>query len=123
MSAPKEQSQIYTGGDPLSRFRRSLLYTVGFTKEQIERPLVAIANTWNELHPGHFHLNRIAAKAKQGVLMAGGMPAEFNTISLCDGLANGHAGMRYVLPSRELIADSIEVNIYAHAFDAMVLMR
>jgi dihydroxy-acid dehydratase len=122
MSAPKEQSQIYTGGDPLSRFRRSLLYTVGFTKEQIERPLVAIANTWNELHPGHFHLNRIAAKAKQGVLMAGGMPAEFNTISLCDGLANGHAGMRYVLPSRELIADSIEVNIYAHAFDAMVLI-
>ncbi len=122
MSDIKGRSQIYRGGDPLSRFRRSLLYTVGFTREQIERPLVAIANTWNELHPGHFHLNRLAAKVKEGVLMAGGMPAEFNTISLCDGLANGHAGMRYILPSRELIADSIEVNIHAHAFDAMVLI-
>lgn len=122
MSDPKEHSQVYQGGDPLTRFRRSLLYTVGFTKEQIDRPLVAIANTWNELHPGHFHLNRLAAKVKEGVLMAGGMPAEFNTISLCDGLANGHAGMRYILPSREVIADSIELNIGAHAFDAMVLV-
>jgi dihydroxy-acid dehydratase len=122
MSESKEHSQIYTGGDPLSRFRRALLYTIGFTREQVDRPLVAVANTWNELHPGHFHLNRLAAKVKEGVLMAGGMPAEFNTISLCDGLANGHVGMKYVLPSRELIADSIEVNIHAHAFDAMVLV-
>jgi len=122
MSEIKEHSQVYIGGDPLTRFRRALLYTVGFTKEQIEKPLVAIANTWNELHPGHFHLKRLAAKAKEGVLMAGGMPAEFNTISLCDGLANSHAGMRYILPSREVIADSIELNIGAHAFDAMVLI-
>ncbi len=122
MSETKKRSQVYTGGDPLTRFRRSLLYTVGFTGEQIERPLVAIANTWNELHPGHFHLRRLAAKVKEGVLMAGGMPAEFNTISLCDGLANGHAGMRYILPSREVIADSIELNIEAHRFDAMVLI-
>jgi len=122
MSEMKKHSQVYLGGDPLTRFRRSLLYTVGFTTEQIERPLVAIANTWNELHPGHFHLNRLAAKVKEGVLMAGGMPAEFNTISLCDGLANGHDGMRYILPSREIIADSIELNIGAHAFDAVVLI-
>jgi dihydroxy-acid dehydratase len=118
----KERSQIYLGGDPLTRFRRALLYTIGFTEEQTQKPLIAVANTWNELHPGHFHLNRLAAKVKEGVLMAGGMPAEFNTISLCDGLANGHAGMRYILPSREIIADSVEVNIGAHAFDAMVLI-
>ncbi|UCD56674.1 MAG: dihydroxy-acid dehydratase [Candidatus Hydrogenedentota bacterium] len=122
MSGIKGRSQVYLGADPLTRFRRALLYTVGFTHEQIERPLVAVANTWNELHPGHLHLNRLAAKVKEGVLMAGGMPAEFNTISLCDGLANGHAGMRYILPSRELIADSVELNIEAHRFDAMVLI-
>lgn len=122
MGEMKERSQVYMGGDPLTRFRRALLYTVGFTEEQIDKPLIAIANTWNELHPGHFHLNRLAAKVKEGVLMAGGMPAEFNTISLCDGLANGHAGMRYILPSREIIADSIELNVGAHAFDAMVLI-
>jgi dihydroxy-acid dehydratase len=118
----KERSQVYLGGDPLTRFRRALLYTIGFTQEQIDKPLVAVANTWNELHPGHFHLNRLAAKVKEGVLMAGGMPAEFNTISLCDGLANGHDGMRYILPSREIIADSVELNVGAHAFDAMVLV-
>jgi len=122
MAEAKEHSHVYQGGDPLTRFRRALLYTIGFTSEQIDRPLVAIANTWNELHPGHFHLGRLAAKVKEGVLMGGGMPAEFNTISLCDGLANGHAGMRYILPSRELIADSVELNIGAHAFDAMVLV-
>jgi dihydroxy-acid dehydratase len=118
----KQHSHVYTGSDPLSRFRRALLYTVGFSAEQIEKPLVAVVNTWNEIHPGHMHLSRLAAKVKEGILMAGGMPAEFNTISLCDGLANGHAGMRYVLPSREIIADSIELNIHAHAFDAMVLI-
>ena len=122
MAEAKEHSHVYQGGDPLTRFRRALLYTIGFTSEQIDRPLVAIANTWNELHPGHFHLGRLAAKVKEGVLMGGGMPAEFNTISLCDGLANGHAGMRYILPSREIIADSVELNIGAHAFDAMVLV-
>jgi dihydroxy-acid dehydratase len=122
MGEPKEHSEIYTGNDPLSRFRRALLYTIGFTKEQIDKPLVAVANTWNEIHPGHMHLRKLSEKVKEGILMAGGMPAEFNTISLCDGLANGHAGMRYVLPSREIIADSIELNIGAHAFDAMVLI-
>jgi dihydroxy-acid dehydratase len=122
MSELKERSQIYTGEDPSARGHRALLYAVGFTREQIDRPLVAVVNTWNELHPGHFHLNRVAAKVKEGVLMAGGMPAEFNTISLCDGLTVGHAGMRYVLPSREVIADSIELTVEAHRYDAMVLI-
>jgi dihydroxy-acid dehydratase len=122
MTEPKERSHIYLGGDPSARGHRALLYAVGFTAEQIERPLVAVANTWNELHPGHFHLNRLAAKVKEGVLMAGGMPAEFNTISLCDGLTVGHGGMRYVLPSREVIADSVELTVEAHRYDAMVLI-
>ena len=122
MSELKERSNIYLGGDPTARGHRALLYAVGFTSEQIEKPLVAVVNTWNELHPGHFHLNRLAAKVKEGVLMAGGMPAEFNTISLCDGLAIGHAGMRYILPSREVIADSVELTVEAHRYDAMVLV-
>ncbi|UCD56224.1 MAG: dihydroxy-acid dehydratase [Candidatus Hydrogenedentota bacterium] len=122
MGELKERSQIYLGGEPSARARRALLYAVGFTSEQIERPLVGIVNTWNELHAGHRHLNRLATKIKEGVLMGGGMPAEFNTISLCDGLAIGHAGMRYILPSREVIADSIELTVQAHRFDAMVLI-
>ena len=122
MSEKSARSSVYTGGDPSSIGRRSLRYSVGHTREQIERPLVAIVNTWNEVHPGHCHLQRLAAKAKEGVLMAGGMPAEFNTISICDGLTIGHEGMRYVLPSREIICDSIELTVQAHRYDAMVLV-
>jgi dihydroxy-acid dehydratase len=122
MSELKKRSQIFLGGDPTARGHRALLYSLGFSREQVERPLVAVVNTWNELHPGHFHLNRIAGKVKEGVLMAGGMPAEFNTISICDGLNVGEEGMRYVLPSREIIADSVELTVQAHAYDAMVLI-
>lgn len=122
MAELKNRSHIYLGGDPTARGHRALLYALGMTMEQIDRPLVAIVNTWNELHPGHAHLNRLAAKVKEGVLMSGGMPAEFNTISLCDGLTVGHGGMRYVLPSREVIADSIELTVEAHRYDAMVLV-
>jgi dihydroxy-acid dehydratase len=122
MSEKNARSSVYTGGDPSSIGRRSLRYSVGHTREQIDRPLVAIVNTWNEVHPGHCHLGRLAAKAKEGVLMAGGMPAEFNTISICDGLSIGHEGMRYVLPSREIICDSIELTVQAHRYDAMVLI-
>ena len=122
MSEKNARSSVYTGGDPSSIGRRSLRYSVGHTPEQIERPLVAIVNTWNEVHPGHCHLQRLAAKAKEGVLMAGGMPAEFNTISICDGLTIGHEGMRYVLPSREIICDSVELTVQAHRYDAMVLV-
>jgi dihydroxy-acid dehydratase len=122
MSEKSARSSVYTGGDPSSIGRRSLRYSVGHTREQIERPFVAIVNTWNEVHPGHCHLQRLAAKARDGVLMAGGMPAEFNTISICDGLSIGHEGMRYVLPSREIICDSIELTVQAHRYDAMVLI-
>jgi dihydroxy-acid dehydratase len=122
MSDLKERSNIYVGMDPTAIGHRALLYSLGFTGEQIEKPLIAIANTWNELHPGHAHLNRVAAKVKEGVWMSGGMPAEFNTISICDGFTVGHGGMRYVLPSREVIADSVELTVEAHRYDAMVLI-
>jgi dihydroxy-acid dehydratase len=105
----------------MQRVLRGLLFSVGVTREQIEKPFVAVVNTWNELHPGHFHLDRLASKVKEGVLMRGGMPFEFNTISVCDGVALGE-GMRYVLPTRDVIADSIELTVEAHRFDAMVLV-
>ena len=87
---------------------RSLLYALGYTPEELKRPLVAFANSQNEIVPGHLHLDRIAEAAKAGVRMAGGTPIEFHTIAICDGIAMGHQGMKYPLASRELIADSVE---------------
>ncbi len=101
---------------------RSLMKAVGFTDEEIERPLVGIANSANELIPGHMHLDRIVDAVKAGVRMAGGTPMEFSTIGVCDGIAMNHAGMHYSLASRELIADSIEVTAMAHPFDAIVMV-
>lgn len=101
---------------------RSLLKALGLTDEEIAAPLVGIANSWNELIPGHMHLDRVAQAVKDGVRMEGGTPLEFGVIGVCDGLAMGHAGMRYSLPSRELIADSIEAMAEAHALDALVLV-
>jgi len=107
--------------DGLERgIHRSLLKGVGLTDEELRRPLIAIVNSWNEIVPGHFHLKLLAEMVKRGVLEAGGTPLEFNTIAVCDGIAMGHEGMRMSLPSREIIADSIEVMIEAHGFDAMV---
>ncbi len=101
---------------------RSLMKAVGFTDEEIRRPLVGIANSANELIPGHMHLDRIVDAVKAGVRMAGGTPMEFSTIGVCDGIAMNHAGMHYSLASRELIADSIEVTAMAHPFDAIVMV-
>ncbi len=83
---------------------------------------MAIVNSWNEVVPGHIHLDRLAYHVKRGVIEAGGTPIEFNTIAVCDGIAMGHEGMRFSLPSRELIADSVEVMMEAHGFDAMVCL-
>ena len=88
--------------------QRSLLKAMGYTDSAIKKPLIGIVNSYNEVVPGHIHLNRIARSVKDGVLSAGGTPMEFNTIAVCDGLAMGHTGMKYSLCSRELIADSIE---------------
>jgi dihydroxy-acid dehydratase len=101
---------------------RSLFKALGLTDEELERPLIAIANSWNEVIPGHKHLREIAEAVKTGVRMAGGTPLEFNTIGICDGIAMGHEGMKYPLTSRELIADTVEVMIKAYAFDGLVLV-
>jgi len=101
---------------------RSLLYSLGLTREEMERPLVGVVNSANEIVPGHQHLNRISRAVKDGVRMSGGTPLEFSTIAVCDGLAMNHAGMRFSLPSREIIADSVEVMASAHPFDALVLI-
>lgn len=101
---------------------RSLFKAMGYTNTELERPLVGIANSANEIIPGHIHLDRIVEAVKAGIYMAGGMPVEFGTIGVCDGIAMNHTGMKYSLASRELIADSIEVMAMAHAFDALVLV-
>jgi dihydroxy-acid dehydratase len=101
---------------------RSLLKANGLSDDQINKPLIGIVNSFNEIVPGHTHLNQIARAVKDGVLANGGTPLEFNTIGVCDGLAMGHKGMKYSLASREIIADSVECMAYAHAFDALVFI-
>lgn len=101
---------------------RSLFYATGLTPEELDRPLIGVVNSFNEIVPGHVHLNRIAQAVKAGVRAAGGTPLEFNVIGVCDGIAMGHAGMNYSLPSRELIADSVESMALGHAFDGLVFI-
>lgn len=101
---------------------RSLLKAVGLTDEEMELPFIGVVNSWNELIPGHIHLDKLAEAVKAGIRMAGGVPFEFNTIGICDGIAMGHSGMKNSLPSRELIADSIELMVGAHQFDGMVMI-
>ena len=101
---------------------RALMYGMGYTREEIERPLIGIVNAQNEVIAGHVHLDEIAEAAKAGVRIAGGTPMEFPAIGVCDGIAMGHIGMKYSLASRELIADSIETMALAHGFDALVLI-
>ena len=101
---------------------RSLFKAMGYTDREMERPLIGIAGSENEIIPGHIHLGRIIEAVKAGVYMAGGLPITFSTIGVCDGIAMNHTGMKYSLGSRELIADSIEVMATAHAFDALVMV-
>lgn len=101
---------------------RSLFKAMGYTDEEIKRPLIGIANSANSIIPGHVHLDKITEAVKTGVYMAGGTPIEFGVIGVCDGIAMNHIGMKYSLGSREIIADSIEVMATAHAFDAMVMV-
>jgi dihydroxy-acid dehydratase len=101
---------------------RSLFKAMGYTPEELSRPLIGIANPENGVIPGHVHLGRIVEAVKTGVLMAGGTPVVFGTIGVCDGIAMNHPGMKYSLGSRELIADSIEIMAMAHAFDGLVLV-
>ncbi|MDR3846723.1 MAG: dihydroxy-acid dehydratase, partial [Eggerthellaceae bacterium] len=101
---------------------RSLLKADGFTDEELDRPLVAVVSSQNEIIPGHIHLQTIADAVKAGVRMAGGTPVQMTTIGVCDGIAMNHEGMRYSLTSREVIADSVECAVQGHQFDAMVLI-
>ena len=101
---------------------RSLLKAVGVTESDLEKPFIAVVNSYTSIVPGHLHLRELAEKVKMGIAASGGVPFEFNTIAVCDGIAMGHIGMRFSLPSRDLIADSIEVMVQAHQFDGMVLI-
>ena len=101
---------------------RSLLYAVGCTRAEMDKPFIGIVNSFSEVVPGHIHLRSIADAVKAGVREGGGVPFEVNTIAVCDGIAMNHAGMKYSLPSRELIADSVEIVAEAHGFDALVFI-
>ncbi len=101
---------------------RSLFYAMGYTKEELNRPLIGVVSAHSEIVPGHIHLDKIAQAVKDGVRMAGGTPIEFPAIGVCDGIAMGHIGMKYSLASRELIADSLETMTMAHALDGLVLV-
>lgn len=99
---------------------RALLRAGGLTDEEMGLPFIGIANAWNEIVPGHFHLRELAENVKAGIRLAGGVPFEFGTIGICDGIAMAHEGMKYSLPSREVIADSVELMVQAHCFDGLV---
>ena len=101
---------------------RSLLRALGLTPDEMEKPFIGIVNSFTEVVPGHSHLRQLAEAVKAGVCSRGGAPFEFNTIAVCDGIAMNHPGMKYSLPSRELIADSVEIMAEAHAFDALVFI-
>lgn len=99
------------------------LCSCGVDYNSMDKPVIAIANSWNEIVPGHVHLRQLADRVKKGVTQAGGLPLEFNTIAVCDGIAQGHDGMKYSLPSREIVADSVETMVNAHGiFDGMVVL-
>jgi len=101
---------------------RALLKSLGLTDQDIAKPFIGIANSYTSIVPGHIHLRALGESVKEGILEAGGTPFEFNTIAVCDGIAMGHEGMRYSLPSRELIADSVEIMMQAHRLDGMVMI-
>ena len=101
---------------------RSLFHALGMTQEEMDRPLVGIVSSYNEIVPGHMNLDKIVNAVKQGVAMAGGTPIVFPAIAVCDGIAMGHIGMKYSLVTRDLIADSTEAMAMAHQFDALVMV-
>ena len=101
---------------------RSLFYALGYTDEEINRPLIGVVSAYSEIVPGHAHLDKLAEAVKAGVRIAGGTPILVPSIGVCDGIAMGHIGMKYSLPSRELICDSVETMARAHGFDGLVLV-
>ena len=118
---PKYRSSTLTNGLARSG-QRALLYATGMDEEDLKKPFVAVIGSFSEMVPGHAHLRELADYVCQGVIEAGGVPRRSETIAICDGLCQGHEGMRYPLASRELICDSVEMVVEAHHFDAMVLL-
>jgi len=113
----------WTKTTPFNYVTRGIIKGVGLNDKDIEtKPFIGVVNTWNEINPGHKHLNQLAEAVKYGIIEAGGIPFEFCTVGPCDGWANGNEGMRYILPQREVIADSIELMVEAHRLDAMVTL-
>ena len=108
--------------DSLLAYKRALFHGCGYSYQDLEKPLIAIVNSWNEINPGHIHLRKLSEFVKNGVRDAGGTPMEFNTIALCDGIANSGSNSKFVLPTREIIASSIESTIKAYEFDGMVMI-
>ena len=115
------RSDVVKKGIPAAP-NRSLLYALGYTKEELERPLIGVVCSYNEIVPGHMNLDKIAEAVKAGIRAAGGTPVEFPAIAVCDGIAMGHVGMKYSLVTRELIADSTEAMAMAHQFDGLVMI-
>ena len=115
------RSDVIKKGIPAAP-NRSLLYALGYTKEELERPLIGVVCSYNEIVPGHMNLDKIAEAVKAGIRAAGGTPVEFPAIAVCDGIAMGHVGMKYSLVTRELIADSTEAMVMAHQFDGLVML-
>ncbi|MFX0021711.1 MAG: dihydroxy-acid dehydratase [Candidatus Hermodarchaeota archaeon] len=103
-------------------YERALFYGCGYSYKDLQKPKIAIVNSWNEINPGHIHLNKLASFVKKGVKNAGGTPMEFNTIAGCDGIANSGSFSNYILPSREIVAASVESIIKAYGFDGMVML-
>lgn len=113
------RSQTMTAG-PQRAPNRSMMRAIGFNDEDFNKPIIGVASTWAETSPCNIHINRLAERVREGVRMEGGVPQIFNTITVSDGIAMGHEGMKYSLPSREVIADSIEVSVNAHRHDGLV---
>ena len=111
-------------GEEDSAFARSLFKAMGYTDSELKegKPLIGIASTWNTLVPGHYNLDKVAEYVKNGIYAAGGTPVQFGTIAACDGVAQGHEGMHYILPSREIICNSVEIMAQAHRLDGLVLL-
>ena len=112
--------QIKTGVERTPN--RSLLYALGYTDEELARPLIGVVSSYNEIVPGHMGLDKIAEAVKAGIRAAGGTPVMFPAIAVCDGIAMGHVGMKYSLVTRDLIADSTEAMVMAHQFDGLVMI-
>jgi dihydroxy-acid dehydratase len=107
---------------PESSMHRALFKSMGYSDYDLSKPLIGVANSWNRVVPGHYSLRLVSDYVKQGITQAGGTPVEFGVIGACDGIAQGHAGMHFILPSRELIANDVETMVEAHRLDAVVLL-